>query len=65
MSKSTDKRILIQKQTTNRFAPLGYMWQCRACGKQSKDLYGSPESWHDYGWDESCSLNAVLIEYAD
>jgi hypothetical protein len=40
----------------DRKAPDGQIWQCQACGKRSSDLYDGPGS-----WDESCSLNAVLV----
>ncbi len=44
----------------NRLANLGYSFNCRACGKKSRDMYGNhPISW---GWDESCALNCVLIK---
>lgn len=40
----------------------GQLFVCRACGKTSKDLYGGDGS---YGWDASCSMNAVLVFVAD
>lgn len=41
-------------------APEGKVWVCTACGKQSHDRAGTrPIS---YGWDESCFLNAVLVD---
>jgi hypothetical protein len=43
----------------NRFAPEGTIWVCAACGKTSTDEYGL-EGKASYGWDESCTLNAVL-----
>lgn len=46
----------------NRFASEGEVFVCGACGKRSRDLYGAEAI--DYGWDESCMLNAVLC-YAD
>lgn len=39
-----------------RIAPDGQVWVCGACGKTSKDRYGSAQS----SWDESCMLNSVL-----
>lgn len=41
----------------NKVAPEGQIYVCNACGKTSKDLYGEDS---DYGWDESCSMHAVL-----
>lgn len=38
-------------------APEGKIWVCGACGKTSRGDYGTGS---DYGWDESCMLNAVL-----
>jgi hypothetical protein len=43
----------------NEFAPEGQVYQCQACGKLSRDLYG--EQALNRGWDESCMLNAVLV----
>lgn len=46
-----------------RFAAPGSMWRCAACGKVSKDRYGLEKTDLDSpGWDESCMLNAVLID---
>jgi len=45
---------------SNEIAPKGKIWQCRACGKRSRDLYGDQSL--DYGWDESCVLNAALVD---
>jgi len=44
----------------DRYPGEGMVWQCGACGKRSEDLYGMI-GWHDYGWDESCMLNAVKV----
>ena len=46
-----------------RIAPEGKIWVCLACGKVSKDLFGSnnPEE-TTRGWDESCVLNAQLFD---
>lgn len=46
----------------NKIAPEGEVFVCGACGKRSRDRYGSEAI--DQGWDESCMLNAVLC-YAD
>ena len=44
----------------NEIAPEGKVWRCQACGKLSLDLYGDQAlSW---GWDESCILNAKLVD---
>lgn len=40
----------------DNIAPKGMIWVCGACGKRTKDRYGT-----DGGWDESCMLNAVLV----
>jgi len=42
----------------NEVAPEGQVYVCGACGKRSRDLYGSQAI--NYGWDESCMLNAFL-----
>lgn len=39
-----------------RHAPDGYHFLCAACGKTAKDRFAAPG-----GWDESCSLNAILL----
>jgi len=44
-----------------RIAPDGFIWVCRYCGKKAEDRYGL-DGWHDYGWDESCMLNAELAK---
>ena len=41
----------------DRMAPNGAIWMCAACGKTSRDRYGGEGS----SWDESCMLNAVLV----
>jgi hypothetical protein len=43
----------------NEIAPDGYVFQCAACGKRSKDKYGYQKL--DYGYDESCMLNSNLV----
>lgn len=43
----------------NEIAPEGMVYQCQACGKKSRDLYGDQKI--NYGWDESCMLNAALV----
>ena len=42
----------------DKVAPDGQLYVCGACGKTSKDLFGNQKI--SYGWDESCTLNAVL-----
>lgn len=44
------------------FAPEGKIYVCTACGKTARGLYGTKA---DYGWDESCMLNAVLANESD
>lgn len=39
-------------------APVGTIWVCAACGKQSPNRNGGPGA--SYGWDSSCMSNAVL-----
>lgn len=46
-------------EPNDRIAPAGAVWVCGACGKTASDRYGI-EGKYDYGWDESCMLNAVL-----
>ena len=41
-----------------RMAAAGKIWECQACGKRSHDLYGDSGT----SWDESCALNAVLVD---
>lgn len=39
----------------------GYIWECQACGKQNPgDLFNN-QGLADYGWDESCILNAEQV----
>lgn len=47
----------------NETAPKDYVWVCFACGKRSKDKYGSDPI--DKGWDESCMLNSYMVAEAD
>ncbi len=44
----------------NRIANEGYVFQCQACGKKSRDMYGNEPI--SYGWDESCVLNSALVK---
>lgn len=46
----------------NQIAGEGLVWVCMACGKRSKDLYGNKAI--NFGWDESCMLNAIVCEEA-
>lgn len=45
-------------------APAGQVWVCTACGKRSRTRYGfdddNQDAFIDRGWDESCSMHAVL-----
>lgn len=41
----------------NNQAPEGKKWFCLMCGKTSPTLSGEVG-----GWDESCALNAILID---
>jgi hypothetical protein len=38
-------------------APPGTTWVCGACGKRASNRY---DGGIDYGWDVSCTMNAVL-----
>lgn len=49
------------EQRVNRIAPAGTVWMCAACGKTAQDSYGM-EGDRSPGWDESCMLNAVLVD---
>jgi hypothetical protein len=40
-------------------APDGWVWVCGACGKTSLTHYGIGNK---NGWDESCMMNAYLLE---
>ena len=44
---------------SNTIAPKGAVWMCAACGKRSRDRYGTKPI--DRGWDESCMMNSVLV----
>jgi len=44
----------------NKIAKDGQVFVCAACGKRSKDQYGTKAI--DHGWDVSCMLNAVLCD---
>lgn len=44
----------------NELAPEGKVFVCLACGKRSRDLYGTQAI--NKSWDESCMLNAQLFE---
>lgn len=44
-------------------APQGYVWACAMCGKTAEHKYGNYEGYKaSIGWDESCMLNADLIQ---
>ena len=44
-------------------APEGKIWRCGACGKTAQHRYGDYEGFKaSFGWDESCMLNAVLVD---
>ena len=43
--------------------PNDCLWVCLACGKTSQDRFGCEGATR--GWDESCMLNAVLVEKKD
>ena len=45
--------------------PTSLLWVCGACGKRSRTRYGFDKDNRrvcDWGWDESCMLNAVLCD---
>ena len=44
----------------NEVAPEGKVFVCMACGKRSQDLFGEQKI--DKCWDESCMLNAVMVD---
>ena len=45
-----------------RYAPEGYHWRCRECGRISlHDRFGL-EPGADRGWDTPCVLHAVLTK---
>lgn len=43
----------------NRIAPVGAVYLCTCCGRQSRDKYGDQAI--DRGWDSSCYLHCVLV----
>ncbi len=51
----------MSNEPDHRIAPPGKIWMCAACGKKARDRFGI-EGWHSRGWDESCMLNAVLVD---
>jgi len=55
----TKKKEPIYEAGENPKAPKGKVWICGACGKRSKHLY---RNGIDYGWDESCAINATLCD---
>lgn len=52
-----------RRSMSNRIAPPGMVWRCRHCGKRSLDEYGDRRI--DRGYDESCVLNAELVDEAE
>jgi hypothetical protein len=56
-------------------APEGKLWVCMACGKVSRTRYGflegdaqrMPDGTRvaSRGWDESCMMNAELVDYEE
>lgn len=46
----------------NEIAPQGAVFVCGACGKRSRDKYGTAAI--DKMWDSSCMLHAVLCDEA-
>ena len=44
-------------EVISNIAPPGWLWQCGACGRKTRDRYGE-----EGGWDESCMLNATLVK---
>lgn len=57
---SVEKYSVPMSGAGNRRALDGYAWECAACGKRSRDLFGFERL--SYGWDESCVLNAHLVK---
>ena len=52
-----ERRAKEPKQPDDPIAPGGKIWQCCACGKMTRNRYGE-----EGGWDESCMLNAILVD---
>jgi hypothetical protein len=66
----------VSKSEGKALAPEGKVWRCKACGKESRTRYGFVEGEggrgsrylpdgsrvSSPGWDESCMLNAVLVD---
>lgn len=48
-------------ESGNQIAPDGQIWECRACGKKSRDRFGNYAL--NRGWDEACVMNARLVPY--
>jgi hypothetical protein len=51
---------MMTKDNGNTVAPEGFVFVCSACGKRSRDKFGTQPI--SSGWDESCMLNAMLCE---
>jgi hypothetical protein len=60
-----DNKFLVKKEMkmdgSNRQAPDGKIWVCMACGKISKNKYGT-DPYRSHGWDESCFVNSELYD---
>lgn len=56
--KSRAVRASSEESEWEPLAPHGKIWICVACGKLSKSLEGEEGT----SWDESCMLNAILID---
>ena len=52
---------MTEEEKAIRLAPKGQIWVCRECGKIAEDKYGL-EGFRSKGWDESCTVNAVLTD---
>lgn len=48
-------------ERSQRIAYPGTIWMCAACCKTATDRYGI-EGDKSPGWDESCVLNAILVD---
>jgi len=54
----------LQEANGDVHAPEGTVWVCGACGKTSHTRYGLDRN-KSPGWDESCMMNAVIINISD
>lgn len=53
----TETETELPETVVGHVAPVGWIWQCTACGRKARDRWNGPGM-----WDEACALNAVLVK---